>query len=663
MAIDPPSDVGTSTRLFPKGRLKIFLGASPGVGKTFAMLQAGAERRSAGVDVVVGLVETHKRKETEEQLAKLEILPRKVIDYRGRKFQELDLDGVLARAPKLVLIDECAHSNIPGSRHPKRYIDIAEILEQGIDVYTTVNIQHFDSLKDEIERTTHVKIRETIPDSFIQSADEIQLIDLPPDDLLQRLADGKVYIPEQAKAAVEHFFSRSNLLELRELALRQTATVADEKTAQYRQQHGIKGPLPASDRVMVCIGIDPSNDHLVRTGHRIAERLHVKWTAVTVETTDDEDRSLETQQQLSQTLHLAEELGAEIVVLDGIHIADTLVQYALANNVTDMVVGQSLPTKGWQKIPFINRMLGPRSIAEQILSYHPSLTVRVIPLEKNESVHQPSTIIQPTLLLTILPYIYSLMITMGMLFSASEITKHTKITDTSTFFFLSILWVSIKFGLWPALLATITGSLVYDYYFMAPKYTFGITNLEGWVVFLSFIFAALVISNVAIHSRNVINISQGRLRQIRFFSEFAKQLTVYSNRDEIMNHLCKELHRFLHISVIAFWDIHDNLSPPFQFPKTKDIDLTEADASAIQWALAHKSRSGTSTGNFSDAAYLYLPLIIGNNSLGVVGIRALKDQLTIDDLNIAQILIDNSALAIDRLNYLSEQTGNKDKHP
>jgi two-component system, OmpR family, sensor histidine kinase KdpD len=659
--IDPSSESGTSTRLFPKGRLKIFLGASPGVGKTFAMLQAAAEQQAEGVDVVVGLVETHKRKETEEQLARLEVLPRKVINYRGRSFQELDLDGVLARAPQLVLIDECAHSNIPGSRHPKRYNDIAEILEQGIDVYTTVNIQHFDSLKDDVEKVTHVKIRETIPDSFIHSADELQLIDLPPGDLLKRLKDGKVYLPEQAQVAIEHFFNDSNLLWLRELALRQTATAADEKTVQYRKQHGIKGLSSASDRVMVCIGTNPSDEHLVRTAYRIAERLHVKWTAVTVETSDDEDRSLIAHQQLSRTLQLAEELRAEIIVLDGTDIADTLLQYALTNNVTDMIVGQSPPTKLWQKIPILGNILGRRSLAEQILSHHPPLTVRVIPVEKNDIKHKPSQSTKSPLLFSILPYVFSLMITFGMLFAAEKITKYTNITDASTFLFLSILWVSIKFGLWPALLSTIFGSLMYDYYYIDPKYTLGIMNLEGWMIFLSFTFAALVISNLAIHSRNVLSMSQGRLRQIRFFSKFSNQLVKYSNREQVIAFLCKELHRFLNISVIAFWDTHDNLKPVFQSPTIKNLDLTGSDASAIQWALAHKSRSGKSTENFSDAAYLYLPLKMGNNSIGVVGIRALKNQLTVDDLNIAQILLDHSALAIDRLNHLAKQTVTKDK--
>jgi two-component system sensor histidine kinase KdpD len=656
---DSNRETGASTRLFPKGHLKIFLGASPGVGKTYAMLQAAAERKSEGVDVVVALVETHKRKETEDQLKNLEVLPRKNITYRNRTFKELDVDGVLARAPKLVLIDECAHSNLPGSRHPKRYNDISEILEQGIDVYTTVNIQHFESLKDIIEQMTHVTIRETIPDSFVQSADEVQLIDLPPDDLLQRLADGKVYVPEQAKEAIEHFFTRSNLLTLRELALRHTVTIADEKMAQYVQQWGIKGPWPASDKVMVCVGTDPSSANLVRNASRIAERLQAKWIAITVETADDENRTLVLQQQLSYTLQLAEGLGAEVVALDGIDVAQTLAQYALANNVTDLIIGQRHQAYSWHKIPLIGPVFAPRSIAEQILALHPSLTVRVIPTEESERLPLPKT--QPkSLFLSLLPYFFSIGIMMGMLFAAEKISTHTKITDVSTFFLLSILWVSIQFELWPALLATILGSLVYDYNYIEPKYGLGISSLEGWVVVLSFCFTTFVVSNLAMHSRNVLVVSQGRLRQLRFFSNFTNQLTQLSTRDQILKLLCKELHRFLTINVIAFWDIHESLKPQIQYPKTRKFELADVDESAIQWALAHQKRSGRSTDNFTDAHYLYIPIKIGKNSLGVVGIWAMKDSLTIDDFRIAQTLIDQSALAIDRLSHLKIDTKNKD---
>lgn len=653
---DPPPEAGMSTRLFPKGFLKIFLGASPGVGKTFAMLQAAAERKQEGVDVVVGLVETHKRKETEVQLENLEVLPRKRIMYRGRAFEELDVDGILTRAPQLVLIDECAHSNLLGSRHPKRYNDITEILDYGIDVYTTLNIQHLESLKDIVEQMTHVAIRESVPDSFIQSANEVQLIDLPPDDLLQRLADGKVYVPEQAQAAIEHFFTRSNLLTLRELALRHTVAIADDNMARYVQQRGIKGPWPASDKVMVCVGTDVSGTSLVRTARRMADRMQAKWIAVTIETPDDETRPMAVQQQLSRTLRLAQELGAdEVIALDGSDIAETLIQHALTNNVTEMVVGQSHAAQAWQKIPLVGRLFGGTSIAEKILSYRLPFAVRVMPADASEAPRISRTSSKSFFKL-VLPYVLSLMITLGMVFAAGQISKYASITDISVFFFLSILWVSIKFGLAPALVATLVGSLAYDYAYIEPRRQFGISNPEGWIILLSFVFTALVVSNLAIHSRHVLSMSQGRLRQIRFFSTFVQRLARCIHKEEVLSLLCHELHRFLNVSVSAFWEIHDTPNPVIQYPETKDPNLTEADASAIQWALAHQIRSGRSTENFSDASYLYLPIKIGNNSLGVIGIWALKDPLTTDDFRVAQTVIDQAALAIDRLNYITNTT-------
>ncbi len=595
----PPPEEGTSTRLFPKGRLKIFLGASPGVGKTFAMLQAAAERKQEGVDVVIGLVETHQRKETELQLKNIEILPRKIITYRGKTFEELDLDGILARSPQLVLIDECAHTNLPSSRHPKRYNDITEILEYGIDVYTTLNVQHFESLKDIVEQMTHITVRESVPDSFIQSANEVQLIDLPPDDLLQRLADGKVYVPEQAKVAIEHFFNRSNLLTLRELALRHTVAVADDKMTRYVQQRGIKGPWPASDKVMVCVGTEPSNPNLVRTAHRMANRMQAKWIAVTIETPDDETRTIPVQQQLSHTLHLAKELGAEeVIALDGTDVTETLIQHALTNNVTEMVIGQSHAPKTWQKIPLVGRLFKKQSIAEKILSRRLSFALRVIPTEEGES--RPISQTRPNpLLIHILLYTVSLVMTFGMFFLAGGRGK---------IIFLSFIFI--------------------------------------------FIFAVFILPNLVIHSRKVFSSSQGRLRQIRFFSGFIQRLTHCAHKDEILSLLCQEIHQFLSVSVIAFWEIPESLKPTVQYPETKDVVLTEMDVNAIQWALANQIRSGRSTDNFSNARYLYLPIKIGNNSLGVVGIWALKDQLTMDDFCIAQTVIDQAALAIDRLNHI-----------
>src|ERR1700722_1789320 len=274
------ADAGRSTR----GKFKIFIGAAPGVGKTFSMLRAAQSRKTEGVDVVIGVVETHQRSETENLIKGLEVLPRLVIEYRGIEFQEMDLDGILKRKPKLVLVDELAHSNIPGTRHLKRHQDVEEILDAGIDVYSTLNVQHIESLNDIVARITGVTVRETVPDGIVQKADSIELIDLTPEELLQRLKEGKVYIPEQARLAMSRFFTPGNLTALRELALRQAAERVDEQMTNYMRSHAIAGPWPASERVMVCIANDGQAPALIRTARRSAERRQVPWLAVYVET-------------------------------------------------------------------------------------------------------------------------------------------------------------------------------------------------------------------------------------------------------------------------------------------------------------------------------------------------------------------------------------------
>src|SRR5215471_18589248 len=261
-----------------RGRLKIFLGAAPGVGKTYEMLLAAQGRRRDGVDVVVGVVETHGRRETEELLEGLEVIPRRQVDYKGHLLSEMDLDAILQRRPKLVLVDELAHTNAAGSRHPKRYLDVEELLNRGIDVYTTVNIQHIESLNDVVAQITHVRVRETVPDSVFDRADAVELVDLTPDDLIQRLRDGKVYVPRQAERALEHFFSPANLTALRELALRRTAERVDEQLLTQMQAQAISGPWPASERLLVCISEDPRAAGLVRFTKRLADRLHASWT-------------------------------------------------------------------------------------------------------------------------------------------------------------------------------------------------------------------------------------------------------------------------------------------------------------------------------------------------------------------------------------------------
>src|SRR6476620_2896718 len=299
------------------GRLKIFVGAAPGVGKTYEMLQSAHARKKAGADVVVGVVETHGRAETEALLQGLEVLPRKPVSYRDQTLEEMDLDALIARRPQIALVDELAHTNVPGSRHPKRYLDVEELLSRGIDVYTAVNVQHIESLNDVVAQITHVRVRETVPDRVFDRADAIELIDLTPDDLIQRLKEGKVYVPKQAERALEHYFSPGNLTALRELALRRTAERVDEQLLTHMQAGAIQGPWAAGERVLVCISEDPRSAGLVRRAKRVADRLHGPWTALYVETRRRLGLSEIERDRIADTLRLVEALGGEPVTIPG----------------------------------------------------------------------------------------------------------------------------------------------------------------------------------------------------------------------------------------------------------------------------------------------------------------------------------------------------------
>src|SRR5262247_3004084 len=330
------------------GRLKIFVGAAPGVGKTYEMLETARAKLNEGVDVVVGVVETHGRKETEALLEGFEVLPRKPTVYVNRILDEFDIDAALKRRPALILVDELAHTNIPGSRHEKRYQDVEELLSAGIDVYSTLNIQHIESLNDVVAQITTVRVRETLPDQVIDKADEVELIDLTPKDLIQRLNEGKVYVPEVAQRALGHYFSEGNLTALRELSLRRTAQRVDDQMLTYMQAHAIPGPWAAGERLLVLINEHPSSAGLIRYARRAADRLQARWVALYIETPRYHQMAEAEKDRVSRTLRLAERLGATAVTLPGRSIADDVLEYARANNITQIIIGKSRRTRWFE---------------------------------------------------------------------------------------------------------------------------------------------------------------------------------------------------------------------------------------------------------------------------------------------------------------------------
>src|ERR1700752_49855 len=429
------------------GRLKIFVGAAPGVGKTYEMLQSAHGRIKAGVDVVVGVVETHGRSETEALLHGLEVIPRKRIGYKDQVIEEMDLDALIARRPQLALVDELAHTNAPGSRPPKRYLDVEELLSRGIDVYTAVNIQHIESLNDVVAQITHVRVRETVPDSVLDRADAIELIDLTPDDLIQRLKEGKVYVPKQAERALEHYFSPGNLTALRELALRRTAERVDEQLLTHMQANAIAGPWAAGERVLVCLSEDPRAAGLVRYSKRLADRLHAPWTAISIETRRSLQLTDEQRDRLADTMRLAEALGGEAVTIPGVgrRIADDLIGFAQHHNVTQIIIGKSTRTRLFEIIQ--------GSVVHDLVRRAGNITVNVIAGEE-----EPSTPVVKNAVQTAprsdqfnpRPYLMALLIVAIGVAAAELIQPWFGIENVDLVLLTAVVGVAVRYGLWPS---------------------------------------------------------------------------------------------------------------------------------------------------------------------------------------------------------------------
>src|SRR6201988_690257 len=370
-----------------RGRLKIFLGAAPGVGKTYEMLLSAQAKRRDGVDVVVGVVESHGRRETEALLEGLEVIPRQQVEYKGHLLAEMDLDAILKRRPELVLVDELAHTNASGSRHPKRYLDVEEIIAAGIDVFATLNIQHVESLNDVVAKITRIRVRETVPDSILDQADDIEVVDLSPEDLIKRLREGKVYVPQQAERAIRHYFSAGNLTALRELALRRTAQRVDEQLLSHMRAHAIAGPWAAGERILVCVSEAPSTAGLIRYAKRLADRLQVPWTAIYVETARTQRLTDVERDRIADHLRLAERLGAATITIPGRNIAEEVVAYATANNITQIVIGKSNRSR-WFEI-----LHG--SVVHELVRKTRQISVHVISADDSEPVPAKSIETRP----------------------------------------------------------------------------------------------------------------------------------------------------------------------------------------------------------------------------------------------------------------------------
>jgi len=633
-----------------RGRLKIFLGAAPGVGKTYEMLQTARTRLAEGVDVVIGIVETHGRKETEALVAGLEVVPRRRIEYKGRELDEMDIDAVLARRPKLVLVDELAHTNAPGSRHPKRYLDVEELIAAGIDVYTTLNIQHVESLNDVVAQITRIRVRETLPDSVLDKADEIELVDLTPGDLIQRLNEGKVYVPHQAERALKHYFQPGNLTALRELALRRTAQRVDEQMLTYMRAHAIPGPWAAGDRLLVCVSESPASLALVRYTRRVADRLGAHWTAIYVETARYHRLTEAERDRIADSLRLAEKLGAETLTIPGRRIADDLVAYAQANNVTQIIIGKSSRSRWFELLH--------GSVVHELVGRAGSIGVQVVagevepasPGEKPVSTLAVQDAFDPV------PYLVSLLFVAGALAAGLALKQVLAVSSLSLVFLTGVLASAIRYGLFPSLFACFASVLAYNFFFLPPLYTFTIADPENVVTLFFFLVVAIITSNLAARMRSQAVTARQRAQTTAELYAFSRKLAGIVGLDDLLWATSYQIASMLRLRVVMLLPEGSGGGIAVRGGYPPEDALDEADLAAARWSWDRNRPAGRGADTLPGAKRLFLPLRTGRSTVGVLGIdrEAPGPLLTPDEQRLLDALADQAAVAIERINLAAD---------
>jgi two-component system sensor histidine kinase KdpD len=596
---------------------------------------------------VIGVVETHGRAETEALLHGLELVPRKRIEYKDQIIEEMDLDAVIARLPQIAVVDELAHTNAPGSRHPKRYLDVEELLSRGIDVYTAVNIQHIESLNDVVAQITHVRVRETVPDSVFDRADAVELIDLTPDDLIQRLREGKVYVPKQAERALEHYFSPGNLTALRELALRRTAERVDEQLLTHMQANAIAGPWAAGERVLVCISEDPRAAGLVRYTKRLADRLHAPWTAISIETRRSLQLTDEQRDRLADTLRLAEALAGEALTIPGVgrRIADDVINFAHANNVTQIIIGKSTRSRWFEIVR--------GSVVHDLVRRAGNIGVHVIPGDELPAgaTAKPAmqTAARPEQPFDPRPYLMALLLVTIGLAVAELIKPWFGIENVDLVFLTAVVTVAVRYGLWPSLLASVTASLCYNFFFLPPVYTFTITDPTNVIAFFFFMLVAVLVSNVAARVRTQAVTAIGRVRTTESLYAFSRKLAGTATLDDVLWAAAYQTALMLKVRVVLLLAEDGVLTVKAGYPPEDRLD--KADLAAANWAWSNDRPAGRGSDTLPGAKRLFLPMRTGRGLIGVIGIDDDRTGplLTPDQRRLLDALVDQGALAIERV--------------
>jgi two-component system sensor histidine kinase KdpD len=621
-----------------RARLKIFFGYAPGIGKTYTMLEFARRLKAEGVDVVVGCVETHSRPETAALLEGLEVLPRREVSYRGTRLLEFDLDRALARKPAVLLLDELAHTNAPDGRHPKRWQDALELLDAGIDVHTTLNVQHVESLNDVIEQITFVRVRETVPDAVLERADEIELVDLPPEELLERLREGKVYLPEEARRATERFFRRGNLLALRELALRRTAERVDVDVREYRREFGIRTAWPAAERIMACVGPSPSSARIVRGARRMAAGLRAPWVAAYVDAPDAFPMSPGDRERLQVHLRLAESLGGEVVRLSGSHVSAALLDYARGHDVTRIVVGKPTRTR-WR-----DRWKG--SLVDELVRGSGEIEVHFI--AGDESPPAPPQPARPPTSFRWPDYAYTALFVAAATILGVAAGSYLALPDVVTFYLLVIMISAFRFGRGPSLAAAALSVAAYDFFFVPPVYEFSVHDVRHLLTFGVMFAVGIVISGLTSRTRR-----QEREARIRE----ARTATLYSLTRELVGVLdAEEVARIAarHAAEVFGGDASVLLPDPAQGlavrGRSRDgAQLQEQELTVAHWAFDHGRPAGQGTETLPGPGVTCVPLQSGPRTLGILALRtASQEMLELEQQGFLGAFVRQVTLAVER---------------
>jgi two-component system sensor histidine kinase KdpD len=599
-----------------RGKFKIFFGAAPGVGKTYEMLQAARQRQKEGVDVVVGVVETHGRAETEAQLAGLEVLPRREVEYKGRVLHEMDLDAILKRAPRLVLVDELAHTNAPGSRHTKRYQDVEELLAAGIDVYSTMNVQHVESLNDVVARITRIRVRETVPDSVVDSADEVELVDVTPADLIARLGEGKVYVREQAQRALKHYFSPGNLTALRELALRRTAERVDEQMLTYMREHAITGPWGAGERVIVCLDPGPDAANTVRAAKRTAAGLDAELIALYVETERHALLGDAEQARLAEATRLAEQLGAEVVRVPGRSVAEEILAFARSRNATRVVLGKSRRSRWFE--------LRHGSVVDELVRSGSGLVVEVAPSGELPSV--PAAIDwlfgAPR---TVGPYLEGVLTTAAATAVGVLIDRVVALSNISLVFVVPVLVAAARHGLVPSLWVSTLSVLSYNFFFLPPLYQLTIADPSNVVALFFFMFVAVAASALGTRTRAQAEAARREARTTADLYAFSRKIAGVVELDDLLWIVVTHLARLLGAEVAVLMPGNSpqeagRLGLTAAFPP--DSEFGEGDLAAARWAWQADRPAGKGTDTLPGGRWLFVPIRTSRSAIAILGIHA-----------------------------------------